>query len=75
MTHPTDIQIEQYIYGGTGFFRRFLMKRHFAGCPECSARLAAAEAERNSNKRVYDAIRRYEQAGAEAEKTMHLPSK
>lgn len=73
MSHPTDTEIEQYIYGSAGFLRRFLMRRHFTGCPECRGRLESAIAEREDNQRVYAAIRRYEEADAEAEKTMHLP--
>jgi hypothetical protein len=73
MSHPSDTQIQHYIYEEAGFLRRFFMKLHLRRCPECRARIDSALAEKQEQRRICDAIRRYEKAGAEAEKTMHLP--
>ena len=73
MSHPTDIQIEQYISHDCGWLRTLLIRWHLARCPQCRQRLEEAERERALQKDIGTAVQHYSEAAAEAEKTLRMP--
>ena len=73
MSHPGDIQIEQYISHDLNWLRALLVRWHLARCPQCRQRVEEAERERALQKDIGTAVQHYTEAAAEAEKTLRLP--
>ena len=73
MSHPTDIQLEQYLSHDCGWLRDLLCRWHLAHCPQCRKRLEGISQERQFQREVGTAVQQYAEAAAEAEKTLRMP--